>query len=109
MKEPVKSFLHRAMQELRVHIALENAWPRLKGTSMEKVVIPLIIIEDLQNLPKYQADNFQKDFSPLWLDEKVKAKMGRYVSGCRLSNSILTMISFPCLRSTGRRRKSDKN
>ncbi|KAH9928610.1 uncharacterized protein B0H18DRAFT_953861 [Fomitopsis serialis] len=79
VKEPVKSFLHKAMQELRVYIALENAWPRLKGTSMEKLTIPINIMNDLQILQKYQTDEFQKDFAPLWSDEKIQAKMGRYV------------------------------
>ncbi|KAH9911206.1 uncharacterized protein B0H18DRAFT_1129018 [Fomitopsis serialis] len=62
-KEPMKSFLQRAQQELRVYIAVENACPRKRGQRVEKFDVPQDIIELLvEKNAQYQADDFQETF-----------------------------------------------
>lgn len=80
MKEPIKGFLHRAQQRLRVYIALENAWPRVKGDRVEKTEVPKGIIEKLAKEAKYQSPDFKGHFMKLWGDDKLQDKMIKYVS-----------------------------
>ncbi|KAH9912832.1 uncharacterized protein B0H18DRAFT_1126742 [Fomitopsis serialis] len=79
-KEPMKSFLQRAQQELRVYIAVENAWPRKRGQRVEKFDVPQDIIELLvEKNAQYQADDFQETFQELWDNIKTKNRMIKYV------------------------------
>ncbi|KAH9914244.1 uncharacterized protein B0H18DRAFT_959978 [Fomitopsis serialis] len=70
----------RAQQELRVYIAVENAWPRKRGQRVEKFDVPQDIIELLvEKNAQYQADDFQETFQELWDNIKTKNRMIKYV------------------------------
>ncbi|KAH9916706.1 uncharacterized protein B0H18DRAFT_1124116, partial [Fomitopsis serialis] len=80
MKEPIKSFLQRAQQELRVYIAVENAWPRKRGQRVEKFDVPQDIIELLvEKNAQYQTEDFQETYQELWENTKMKNRMIKYV------------------------------
>ena len=109
MKEPIKSFLSRAQQELRVYIALENAWPRKRDGKIEKDDIPQGIIERLVDKNgKYQSPQFQKMFKKMWDDSKTKDRMTKYVSVCCAMNRVLIAL-LPRRRSTKLQPSSGKS
>lgn len=101
MKEPIKSFLHRAQQKLRVYIAIENAWPRVKGDRVEKIEVPRGIIEKLAKEGKYQSPEFRKQFTQLWADDKMQDRMVKYVSKSFLRCYQSTMIQLIVLGLQG--------
>lgn len=87
-EEPMKTFLHLAQQELRVYIALENAWPRMKEGVMQKTEVPLDIMNKLiKKHEKYRTQPFQATYRQVCADPKMKNKMAKYVS-------ILTFLKF---------------
>ncbi|KAH9913743.1 uncharacterized protein B0H18DRAFT_960173 [Fomitopsis serialis] len=67
----VRSLLGKAQQELRVYLALENAWPRMKKGVSEKHAATANI---------YQREDFQKKFEPNWAFQKTKNKIIAYVN-----------------------------
>ncbi|KAH9920347.1 uncharacterized protein B0H18DRAFT_1122076 [Fomitopsis serialis] len=77
----VRSLLGKAQQELRVYLALENAWPRMKKGVSEKHAATADIVERLiTSNVRYQREDFQKKFEPNWAFQKTKNKIIAYVN-----------------------------
>ncbi|KAH9919277.1 uncharacterized protein B0H18DRAFT_1122641 [Fomitopsis serialis] len=64
-QEPWKTLVVRAQQDLRAYLALENAWPRKRGTDVEKKSVPKRIMQDIaKHHPSYARNaEFQEDFN----------------------------------------------
>ena len=91
----VRSLLGKAQQELRVYLALENAWPRMKKGVSEKHVATADIVERLiTSNVRYQREDFQKKFEPNWAFQKTKHKIIAYVRVSSPHHSVLTIFTF---------------
>ena len=79
-KQPLKSFMQRAQHELRVYIALENAWPRKRNNVIEKREVPeRIIAMTASKYEVYQTKTFKKLFSKVWKDDGLHELMIKQV------------------------------
>ena len=91
----VRSLLGKAQQELRVYLALENAWPRMKKGVSEKHAATADIVERLiTSNVRYQREDFQKKFEPNWAFQKTKNKIIAYVRVSSPHHSVLTIFTF---------------
>ncbi|KAH9911082.1 uncharacterized protein B0H18DRAFT_1129119 [Fomitopsis serialis] len=81
LAEPmIKALLQRAVQEFRLHLALENAWPRNKGGRIKKDEVPADIIMAIKKKYKvFRMPDFKEMFDARWDNQDVQDDMTGYV------------------------------